>query len=87
MDISDQNDALYYLYDMYQYGSARVSSNLLSCLLSYCVLPVLARSLLAPTSVKPKLALYLLLLMLRIFKDKLLCCLIACLLFGKRIHK
>lgn len=88
MDISDQNDSLYYLYDMYQYGSPKVASTLRSCLLSYSILPTLSRSLLSPpTPISPKLCVYLLFLFLRIFKDKLLISLVTCLLFGKRIHK
>lgn len=45
MEISDQNDAIYYLHDLYQFGNSTVKDNLRNCLLSLCVLPTLANHL------------------------------------------
>lgn len=94
MEISDQQDSLYYLYDMFQYGGPRLKQNLKRCLMAYCLMPLLCRSLLLPSKeaakeelLSPKLALYLLLLFLRIFKDRETVTLIAAVLFGRRLHK
>lgn len=45
MEISDQQDSLYYLYDMYQYGGPRLKQNLKRCLMAYCLMPLLCGSL------------------------------------------
>lgn len=100
MEISDEQDNLYYLYDVFQYGGPRLKSNLKSCILNYSILPVLIGSLLpqnvnretvligeGPCVLNHKLSLYLILLYLRIFKDKEVANLIANILFGRRIHK
>jgi hypothetical protein len=101
MEISDQQDALYYLYDMYQYGSGRLKQNLKQSLMSYCILPVLIGSLIydkkstteksstgnSEKYVSRRLSLYLLLLFLRIFKDAETITLITSVLFGRRIHR
>jgi hypothetical protein len=101
MEISDQQDALYYLYDMYQYGSWRLKQNLKQSLMSYCILPVLVGSLICDQKstteksatvnsdrhLSHRLSLYLLLLLLRIFKDVEIITLIISVLFGRRVHR
>lgn len=85
MEISDQNDSMYYLYDLFQHGSHHVRNNIKNTFFSTCVLPLLIHQILKE-EVSPKLCLYLIHSVLKVFKDKDICELLAILLFGKRIN-
>ena len=85
MEISDQNDSMFYLCDLYQNGSNNVKNNMKNIFFLNCVLPVLIHQILKE-EITPKLCLYLIHSILKVFKEKDICEFIAVLLFGKRLH-
>ena len=85
MEISDQNDSIYYLHDLFQHGNLTVKSNFKNCLFSICIFPTLINQLMKE-AISPKLCLYMFHVILKVFKEKDMSELIACLLFGQRIQ-
>lgn len=85
MEISDQNDSMFYLYDLFQHGSLNVKNNIKNIFFSTCVLPMLINQILKE-EISPKLCLYLIHSILKVFKERDICEFIAVLLFGKRLN-